>query len=147
MTKIKRGDDPRTTVQKQQDEEVQNALEDGSFSRLTSQDRDQSRERARLKKDARRKAEAIGIELAHLRRSAGLTQAQLARIIGTQRTAISRLESGRYGGLTVDRYVAILSAINAASGMGWERLLSVLAGRRMYRFGSVHETIMSSKAK
>ena len=142
---IKRGYDKRTTVQKQQDEEVQKALENGSFSRLTPEDRHQSRERARLTKEARRQAETIGIELAQLRRCAGLTQDQLARIIGTQRTAISRLESGRYGGLTVERHVAILSAISAASGMSWERLLSVLAGRRMYRFDSVQETILSSK--
>ena len=83
-----------------------------------------------------------------MRLSAGLTQAQLARIIGTQRTAISRLESGRYGGLTVDSHVAILSAINAASGMGWEKLLSTMAGQgqRLYNFDSVKETIQESEA-
>jgi len=52
---------------------------------------------------------AIGV----LRRAHGLTQDQLARAVGTAKSNISRLESGGYGGLTVERFIAVLDAFNA----------------------------------
>jgi len=129
-------------VQRRQDEAVQQAIAAGSFSRLTPEEGRRSRKRAALKREARRKAEALGLDLAELRRGAGLTQAELATLIGTQRTDISRLESGRYGGLTVDRLVAILAAVKGASGLPWEEILRLLGGGRTVGFSSVAETIM-----
>jgi transcriptional regulator with XRE-family HTH domain len=40
-------------------------------------------------------ASALGLRLARLRRQAGLTQAELARRMGTTQPAISKIESGR----------------------------------------------------
>jgi transcriptional regulator with XRE-family HTH domain len=40
-------------------------------------------------------AVALGIEVARRRKAAGLTQAELARAMGTTQSAISKIESGR----------------------------------------------------
>ena len=48
------------------------------------------------------KAAEIGIELARLRRAAGLTQADVARRMGTSQSAIARLESSWRASPTVD---------------------------------------------
>ncbi|MSP63460.1 MAG: XRE family transcriptional regulator [Myxococcales bacterium] len=42
-----------------------------------------------------------------------LTQDQVADAVGTKKSNISRLESGRYGGLTIERFIALLDAFQA----------------------------------
>jgi len=101
--------------EKSLDAKVQQAVEDGVFSFLTPKERDCSIACAKRRKEARKRAEEIGRDLARLRRDADMTQEQLAEMIGTNRTDISRLESGRYGGLTIERFLAILDAIGSAS--------------------------------
>lgn len=140
---IKRTKDSRTTQEKRRDDDVQRAIEAGTFSHLTTAQRVQLRERARLKKAARQAAEAVGLEVGELRRRAGLTQAAVAELISTQRTDITRLESGRYGGLTVDRLIALMTAIKQASGMTWQEILPVMGGQRVYEFQTVADTLES----
>lgn len=140
---IKRGNDPRTTEEKRQDKQVQEAIQDGTFTLLSQEERRQSIARARMKKEARRMAERIGLNLAGLRRDANLTQEQLARRIGTQRTAISRLESGRYGGLTIERFLLIMEAISNASEVTPRNPTERTRGRSYYGFDRVPDTIVS----
>src|SRR5262249_52634926 len=82
----------------------------------------QARAKKRL---ARARAAELGEALGQIRRAAGLTQTEVAKAIGTKRTDLSRLESGRYGGLTIERVIAILDAVGSASGMD----VAALAGR------------------
>ena len=142
---IKRGEDPRTPEEKLQDEKVQQAIQDGTFFLLTPEERRQSIARARLKKEARKKAEAIGQDLARLRREANMTQEQLAKLIGTKRTDISRLESGRYGGLTIERFLAIIDAIKSTSEVTLNEAPQGSRGRSYYGFGTVPDSIMPSR--
>ena len=59
---------------------------------------------------------SLPLELGVLRRAHGLTQEQVARAMGTQKGNISRLESGQYGGLTIEYFIAVLDAFRALGG-------------------------------
>jgi transcriptional regulator with XRE-family HTH domain len=63
----------------------------------------------------RRFVAALGAELGAMRRRRGLSQEQLARRLGTKKSNISRLESGRYGGLSLERLLAALCAVSGLS--------------------------------
>jgi transcriptional regulator with XRE-family HTH domain len=56
---------------------------------------------------------SLGKELGVLRRAHGLTQDQVAVALGTKKSNISRLESGQYGGLTIEYFMAVLDAFRA----------------------------------
>ena len=140
---IVRQPDPRTSKQRQRDEEVQRAIEKGTFSRLSVQARQDSRRRASVRKESRRRAAALGVALSEIRRGLGLTQAQVAVRLGTKRPDISRLESGRYAGLTTDRLIALLITLQEASSVPLQSLLVRLAGP--FRFASVEATIAGGK--
>jgi DNA-binding XRE family transcriptional regulator len=141
---IKRVEDIRTPEERSRDAEVQRAVEDGVFSLMTPEERELSIARARRRKEARKAAEIIARDLATLREGANLTQKQLADLIGTNRTDISRLESGRYGGLTVERFLAIIDATRSASvRLSTEGTPRVRVGAR-YHFQKLSDTIMSS---
>lgn len=111
----KRPDDPRTPAQRAADADVQRALDRGTFPQWPVQAREAAIDLARKKKDARRIAAALGLGLSALRRCVGLSQEDVAHRVGTQRTAISRLESGRYGGITVEKFLLVLDAISQYS--------------------------------
>ncbi len=55
----------------------------------------------------------VGLEIARVRRRAGLTQAELAKRMGTTQSAVSRLESGG-AGATVDLLERVAKAIGFA---------------------------------
>ena len=48
-----------------------------------------------------------------VRKAHGLSQEAVARAVGTNKSNISRIESGRHGGLTVERFIAVLEAFDA----------------------------------
>jgi len=50
-------EDTRTSEERSRDAEVQRAIEDGAFSLMTPEDREQSIARARSRKEARRAAD------------------------------------------------------------------------------------------
>jgi transcriptional regulator with XRE-family HTH domain len=72
---------------------------------------------------------ALGKELGVLRRAHGLSQDQVAIAMGTKKSNISRLESGRYGGLTIEYFMAMIDAFRAldraSSSAGTARRRSV----------------------
>jgi transcriptional regulator with XRE-family HTH domain len=108
--------DPCTDAQRQADADVQAAF---AHAPLASETRTAALAQARARKEhARARAAQVGEVLGQLRRLAGLTQAEVAAAVGTQRTDLSRLESGRYGGLSVERVVAILDVLEATAGLG-----------------------------
>ena len=56
---------------------------------------------------------ALGDKIRSLREKAGLTQAQLAKRIGTQPSQISRIEDADYSGHSVETLRRIAGALNA----------------------------------
>jgi DNA-binding XRE family transcriptional regulator len=106
--------DPRTSAEKQADEDVRRRFERGEFLAVDPSIEKQALEYVQRRYEARRDIVAtLGKEIGVLRRAHGLTQDQLARAAGTAKSNISRLESGRYGGLTVERFIAVLDAFDA----------------------------------
>jgi DNA-binding XRE family transcriptional regulator len=106
--------DPRTTGEKQADEDARLRFERGEFLAVDASIEKQALEHVQRRYEARRDMVAtLGKEIGVLRRAHGLTQDQLARALGTAKSNISRLESGRYGGLTVERFIAVLDAFDA----------------------------------
>jgi transcriptional regulator with XRE-family HTH domain len=109
--------DPRSKAEKEADAEVLHKYEKGEILRSTDSVEEAAVEYVRSRSQERRDLAArIGLDVAVLRRTLGVSQKTVARAIGTQKSNISRVESGRYGGLTLERLLAILEAIAAASG-------------------------------
>jgi DNA-binding XRE family transcriptional regulator len=110
-------EDPRNRSQRRADEEVLHRFERGEFLRIAP-----SIERAaieavkRSRTERRQLAASLGVRLGLLRRAHGISQAQLARVLGTTKSNVSRLEAGRDGGLTVERLVAVQDAIASLVG-------------------------------
>jgi len=57
-----------------------------------------------------RKALNLAMKIAKLRQKKGLSQQQLAKLMGTSQQAISRLESGEYEGFTIKTLEKIAEA-------------------------------------
>lgn len=110
-------DDPRSESQRRADEELLAGFELGEMLRVPA-----SVERAAIETLARRQAErrqfaaSLGVRLGLLRRAHGISQQQVARVLGTTKGNISRLESGRDGGLTVERFIAVEEALRLLAG-------------------------------
>ena len=56
----------------------------------------------------------IAMQINHLRTKAGLSQKQLARLVGTTQSVISRLESTEYSGHSMNMLEKIAFALNCA---------------------------------
>jgi len=59
-----------------------------------------------------RREMALGMKIRRLREDAGLTQQQLARMIGTQPSAISRIEDADYDGHSVSLLERVAQALD-----------------------------------
>lgn len=106
--------DSRGKNERSADEDVLRRFERGEFLRVDPATERAAIEHVQGRREARRELVAtLGKELGVLRRAHGLTQDQVARVVGTGKSNISRLESGRYGGLTVERFIAVLDAFQA----------------------------------
>lgn len=104
--------DPRSESQRRADEDLLAAFERGDALRVPpSVEKAAIEHVARRQKERRQFAASLGIRLGLLRRAHGISQHRLARVLGTTKSNISRLESGREGGLTVERFVAIEDAL------------------------------------
>jgi DNA-binding XRE family transcriptional regulator len=109
--------DPRTEAQRDADEQVFGLVESGEFLRVkASTERMAVEAVARGQEERRWLAASLGVRLGLLRRAHGLTQQDLARVLGTRKSNISRLERGRDRGLTVERLIAVEDAIRSLAG-------------------------------
>ena len=103
--------DPRAAAEKRADESVRRLFEQGDFLRVDRTVERDAIEHVKGRYQARRETVAsLGKELGVLRRAHGLTQDQVAVALGTKKSNISRLESGQYGGLTIEYFIAVLDA-------------------------------------
>ena len=109
--------DPRGRDERADDEEVLRRFEAGELLRVDRVVEREAIEHVERRYRSRRELVAtLGKELGVLRRAHGLTQEQVACAVGTNKSNISRLESGRDGGLTVERLVAVEDAIRSLAG-------------------------------
>jgi DNA-binding XRE family transcriptional regulator len=103
------------------DEEILEKFERGDILQVSSKAEREAIDYVQRRFQARRDLVAsLGKELGVLRRAHGLSQEQVARAVGTTKSNISRLESGRYGGLTIERFMAVLDAFKALAARGRE---------------------------
>jgi len=113
-----RRDDPRTTAQKRADAALLRAFERGSLPRASPEDRRRALDRLRERRRRARKAAArMGVGIKAMRLALGMTQDELARSMMTQRSDVSRLETGDYGGMTIERLLLIVDTLAGRSGM------------------------------
>lgn len=109
----KRQRDPRTEAERRTDEEVLAKFESGAFLAITPEREAEAIKRIERAYETRRKlAATLGTQLGILRRGRGMSQELLARMVGTKKSNISRLESGRYGGLSIERFLAVLQTLS-----------------------------------
>lgn len=106
--------DPRRPADRRADQEVLERFERGEILQVSPRAERKALQYVEQRYQARRDLVGqLGRELGILRRAHRLTQQQIARVVGTTKSNISRLESGRYGGLTVERFIAVLDAFGA----------------------------------
>ena len=106
--------DPRSTGERRADDELLREFEGGATLKVSAADELRAVEHVVRRRDERRDLVALlGRELGVLRRAHGLSQEAVANVVGTNKSNISRLESGRYGGLTIERFIAVLEAFDA----------------------------------
>ena len=109
--------DPRTEAQRRADEELVTGFERGVLLRVAP-----AIEKAAIESVTRRRSEhrtfaaRLGVQLGLMRRSRGISQRQLARVLGTTNSNVSRLERGRDGGVTLERLLAVEEAIRSLAG-------------------------------
>jgi ribosome-binding protein aMBF1 (putative translation factor) len=113
---IKRGHrDPRTEAERKSDEEVLANFEAGKFLALTPDREAAAIERVEAAYETGRKLAAnLGSQLGTLRRGRGMSQEELARLVGTKKSNISRLETGREGGISIERFLAIFQVLSGS---------------------------------
>ena len=75
---------------------------------------------AALVEEERRKLK-LGLRLLQMREKAGMTQAQLARIIGTAQPAIARIESGEYERVSLTTLIKIAHALGFNINLDFRR--------------------------
>jgi DNA-binding transcriptional regulator YiaG len=103
--------DPRATAERNADEKALRRFERGEFLKVDPRIEQEAVIHVESRHQARRETVAtFGKELGILRRAHGLTQEQVAFALGTKKSNVSRLESGQYGGLTIEYFLAVLDA-------------------------------------
>lgn len=106
--------DPRSAAEQRADKDLLRSFERGKVLQVQAGVVDKAVEHVLGRRADRRDLVALlGRELGVLRRAHGLSQEAVAHAVGTNKSNISRLESGRYGGLTVERFIAVLEAFDA----------------------------------
>ena len=106
--------DLRETAERRADEKVLQLFSRGKFLAVDPEIERDAVDYVQRRYQARRETVAsLGKELGVLRRAHGLTQEQVALALGTKKNNISRLESGQYGGLTIEYFIAVLDAFRA----------------------------------
>ena len=121
--------DPRTLAERQADDSVRRLFARGQVLGVDANVERDAIAHVQHRYQARRETvAALGKELGLLRRAHGWTQDQVAIAMGTKKSNISRLESGSYGGLTIEYFMAIIDAFHVLDrgssrlGTGRQRL-------------------------
>ena len=106
--------DPRTVAERRADDSVRRLFERGELLEVDAGVEREAVNHVQGRYQTRRETVAtLGKELGVLRRAHGLTQDQVALALGTKKSNISRLESGHYGGLTIEYFMAVIDAFRA----------------------------------
>lgn len=114
MAIIRGRKDPRTTAQRRADERLLGRFERGEALVVSRKDMVDAARRVRQRNAQRRREVArLGMEIAELRRTFGLSQEEIARSIGTSSPNISALERGRAPGISLERFLAVVEALGA----------------------------------
>ena len=117
MAIIRRRKDPRTVEQRRADERLRGRFERGAALTVSRKAVDDAARRVRRRNAERRQEVArLGMEIAELRRTFGLSQQEIARAIGTSTPNICALERGRAPGISLERFLAVLEAVGARPG-------------------------------
>jgi DNA-binding transcriptional regulator YiaG len=119
MTIIRGQKDPRTAEQRRADERLLTRFERGEALAVSREVVSAAAGRIRTRNAERRREVArLGMEIAELRRTFGLTQEEIARALGTSKPKISALERGRAPGISLERLLAVLGTLRARTGAG-----------------------------
>lgn len=118
MTILQGRKDPRTPEERRADEEMLARIERGEALAVSPDVLEAAARRIRERNAERRREVArLGMEIAELRRSFGLTQEEVARAIGTSKPNISALERGRAPGISLERFMAVIETLRARADM------------------------------
>ncbi|MBI2570338.1 MAG: helix-turn-helix domain-containing protein [Candidatus Schekmanbacteria bacterium] len=110
--------DTCTPAERAADEKALEAFERGGFLAVPPEAKEEATERLRRRRrEAEEAAAKVGLILREIRGLAGVTQAELAKALGTQKSNVSRMESGRYKGLGVVTLVAVRNALRSLTGI------------------------------
>jgi len=108
--------DTRTAEQREADGEVAKLAERGEFLSVAPTQRAEAVRRVKERYERQRELAArLGLSLGALRRSLGVSQGSVAEVVGTQRSNISRIENGRYGGISLERFLGMIHALESES--------------------------------
>jgi DNA-binding XRE family transcriptional regulator len=114
MTIVRRRKDSRSAEQRRADERLLARFERGQALTVSSKAVNDAARRIRARNAERRREVArLGTSIAELRRTFGLTQAEIALAIGTSKPNICSLERGRAPGISLERFLAVLEALGA----------------------------------
>ena len=114
MTIVRRHKDPRTAEQRRADERLLARFERGQALTVSSKAVNDAARRIRARNAERRREVArLGMGIAELRRTFGLTQEEIALAIGTSKPNICSLERGRAPGISLERFLAVLETLGA----------------------------------
>lgn len=117
MTIVRRRKDPRTAEQRGADERLLARFERGEALMVSRKAVHDATRRIRTRNAERRREVArLGMAIAELRRTFGLTQAEIAQAIGTSKPNICALERGRAPGISLERFLAVLETLGARPG-------------------------------
>ena len=112
MTIVRRQKDPRTVEQRRADERFLARFERGEALPVFRKAVENAARRIRRRNAERRQEVArLGMEIAELRRTFGLTQEEIARAIGTSKPSVCALERGRAPGISLERFLAVLETL------------------------------------
>jgi len=92
-----------------------------SASELRREQLEADPELAAMVEEERRKLE-IGFKIQRMRQAAGLTQTQLARMVGTAQSAIARIESGEYERLSLTTLLKVTHALGSSLDIQFRRV-------------------------
>ncbi len=139
--------DPRTASERLADEQFLARLRAGDIS-FSTPDREAEAARS-LRRDhaqLRKRVSLLGVRLGLFRRALGLSQEQVAAVLGTKKGNISRLESGRETGLSIERFFKIVAGLETMANVSMSNQMTgrgerLIRDPELERFNSVDDCL------